>query len=289
VNAARGGSGRNGVAGAANPSTELAALRRRAYGPDADIADDPAAQRRLAELEQLVHVDDAEDTEPDDSAASAPTRHAAAPPAASAGSQASASPSDPRSRNRHRATRIVLFAAAVVGVLAVGLVLGVALGGLLGIGAGIGMGIGSGSGVGLTESEATEPAEAPSTAAPIGAPSDFTLSIAARAGERGAGWASSLEVWGVMAGTMMPHESFGDLDLWTATGVSGSRCLVFSLDGRVITAECAGGNLDPVFDITLGDRTRFIDFPSSLPDGTVIRFVARTDAVDVWIREPAGQ
>jgi hypothetical protein len=285
VNAARGGTGLDGVAGAANPSTELAALRRRAYGPDADIGADPAAQRRLAELEQLVRVDDVEDTERDDSAASVPARHAAASPASSAGSQPSASPSDPQPRDRRRATRIALFAAAVVGVLGVGLVLGVALGGLLGLGAGIGVG----SGVGLTEPAGTDQADAPNAAAPLGSPPDLSLGIAARAGERGAGWASSLEVWGVMAGTMMPHESFGDLDLWTASGVSGSRCLVFSLDGRVVTAECAGGNFDPVFDVTLGDRTRSISFGSALPDGTVIRFVARSDAVDVWIREPAGQ
>ncbi len=35
-------------------SRELAALRRRAYGPDADIQSDPAAVRRLSELEDLA-------------------------------------------------------------------------------------------------------------------------------------------------------------------------------------------------------------------------------------------
>lgn len=35
-------------------SDELRVLRARAYGPAADIADDPAALRRLAELEALA-------------------------------------------------------------------------------------------------------------------------------------------------------------------------------------------------------------------------------------------
>ena len=35
-------------------SKELADLRRRAYGPHADIESDPAAQRRLHELEELA-------------------------------------------------------------------------------------------------------------------------------------------------------------------------------------------------------------------------------------------
>src|SRR6476469_2850542 len=38
-------------------SRELADLRKRAYGPDADIDDDPVALRRLLELEALLHVE----------------------------------------------------------------------------------------------------------------------------------------------------------------------------------------------------------------------------------------
>ncbi|WP_137844866.1 hypothetical protein [Microbacterium sp. 2FI] len=288
MSVARGGSGGDGVAAGVSPATELSALRRRAYGPDADIATDPVAQSRLAELEQLLRGDDGEEADPGDGDSAADHPADGTPKAqVSDGSRASDSDaSDVHPYRRTRSQRIAAFVVAGVVVLVVGIGVGIALGGFFGIGAGIG----SGSGVGLgAEPEAGEQADPPSAAAPLGSAPDLTLGIASRAGERGAGWASSLEVWGVMAGTMMPHESFGNLDLWTATGASGSRCLVFSLEGRVVTAECAGGNFDPVFDVTLGDRTRSISFDPSLPDGTVIRFVARTDVVEVWVREPVGQ
>lgn len=54
---------------------ELQALRRRAYGPDADIHDDPAAAARLAELEEL--------------------RRPALPPAADQATTATPAPSGP--------------------------------------------------------------------------------------------------------------------------------------------------------------------------------------------------
>lgn len=58
------------------PTDELRALRARAYGPDADIHDDPGALRRLQELESLLRTADA----PDPAAAA----EAAAPPPAGA-------------------------------------------------------------------------------------------------------------------------------------------------------------------------------------------------------------
>ena len=53
-----------GVRSSSRKSNELQRLRRRAYGPDADIAGDVAAQARLSELEaaqrrQLTPVVDA--------------------------------------------------------------------------------------------------------------------------------------------------------------------------------------------------------------------------------------
>ena len=47
-------------------SRELELLRRRAYGPDADIVLDPAAQRRLRELEDLARHVGATDDDPVD-------------------------------------------------------------------------------------------------------------------------------------------------------------------------------------------------------------------------------
>ncbi len=65
-----------------SPSTradELAALRRRAYGPDADIQNDPRAQARLAELERAIAP--VEVAQPDASATDAVPRPAPVRPA----------------------------------------------------------------------------------------------------------------------------------------------------------------------------------------------------------------
>ena len=61
---------------------ELSALRRRAYGPAADITEDPAALARLAELEDLARP-------------APPASAASAAPAASAGSAAPADSAAP--------------------------------------------------------------------------------------------------------------------------------------------------------------------------------------------------
>ena len=91
---------------------ELAALRRRAYGPYADIADDPSAQARLAELESRHGAVEAADVEllPDD---------AAPPPVASA-------PVGETPVEARRSRRPAWHTAMVVAVAAVALLLGTA-------------------------------------------------------------------------------------------------------------------------------------------------------------------
>ncbi|MGI6879386.1 hypothetical protein [Microbacterium sp. gxy059] len=96
---------------------ELDALRRRAYGPDADIASDPAALARLRLLEQAarpapsVPVPDAqgEDESPAAVAESAPSARADAPP-----EEGSAS----RARPRRVSAAIVVGSALATGIVA---------------------------------------------------------------------------------------------------------------------------------------------------------------------------
>ena len=99
-----------------SPSTradELAALRRRAYGPDADIQNDPRAQARLAELERAIAP--VEVAHPDASATGDVPRPARfATPAPSA-----ATPPRPSGRWRN-AVAVVAVAASVIAVIALG-------------------------------------------------------------------------------------------------------------------------------------------------------------------------
>jgi len=81
---------------------ELAALRRRAYGPGADIASDDDAVTRLHALEQRLRARRAVDTPPSASGAGLPGQHASSEPAprpappASAAAGESSEPSEPR-------------------------------------------------------------------------------------------------------------------------------------------------------------------------------------------------
>lgn len=89
---------------------ELAALRRRAYAPGADISSDPAALQRLLELEEREATDDR--------ALSTPVPEAGVVDAP----EADASDPDTRTRPRRRPRRstvILLSAAALVIVLAI--------------------------------------------------------------------------------------------------------------------------------------------------------------------------
>lgn len=244
-------------------SQELADLRRRAYGPNADIQRDPIAQRRLYELEQLarpaadepVHEsevarqevlpppgvgDEASDspdsTEPEPSVAV--EEAAVAPPATAA--------------RRSWWRRIPLWAVAAVVGLGVGLALG------------------------LSWPTSSEP------------PPDLTLDVEPGGGEKGAGFRENLDYWGVDPSTVVPHEPFDAIQVWTARAVDESRCLLLSFDGGFLSATCSGAGLDPVLDFTVYDGMS-LELETPLPIGTVIRFVGREGHVDVWVSVPGGQ
>lgn len=248
-------------------SRELADLRRRAYGPGADIARDPVAQQRLSELEELARtVPDEpmadqvdpyiEDAVPDGDEASA----AVDEPAANAGSApegASARPlvdsaEPPSARSRRWWRRVPLWSITAVAGIAIGVAIGF-----------------------------TWPSD-------DGPPPDLTLGIDPSGGERGAGFAENLDYWGVDEGTVVPHEAYDVIQVWTALGVDGSRCLLLSHEGSFLSATCTGSGLDPVLDFTIYDGMS-LDLQDALPVGTVIRFAGHEGSVDVWVRPPGGQ
>lgn len=263
-------------------SRELEILRRRAYGPEADIVLDPAAQQRLRELEDLARramaaPDSTEERgrdQPgaDDAAGVALGGAASAAPAPEGAARDMPAPGDARSRRdpaersatddpradspvkvrRSGWKRIPLWTVTAVAGIAIGLA------------------------VGLTWPTDSEP------------PPDLTLGIDPNGGDRGAGFAENLDYWGVDQGSVVPHESFDVIQVWTAFGVDGSRCLLLSHDGSFLSATCTGAGLDPVLDFTVFDGMS-LDLDESLPVGTVIRFLGHEGSVDVWVRPPGGQ
>lgn len=238
-------------------SAELAALRRRAYGPDADIQRDPDALARLRELEGVSRpaaeppaaVDAPE--QPDPEAATGPAAPASDAPAAAA-SVIDTPPSDaPQRRWRTRILVAVAVAALLVG----------------GVGGGI-----------IGAALATSPASA----------ADATLRIEPSNGaERGPGWERMLSSWGLDPTSTVPYESYRGLEIWTGASDAGDACLIVAGDGMLLAASCAAGDLDPTLDYRINPGSRYA-LDEHLPDGTLIRFVARESVVDVWLRTPAG-
>ncbi|MFE7845147.1 hypothetical protein ACFUTX_08135 [Microbacterium sp. NPDC057407] len=246
-------------------SRELELLRRRAYGPDADIVLDPAAQQRLRELEDLargavVGPDPVREpaapaggrseggrtapvAAPDESVGAPATDRAATPGEPDA---------EPRTPRRSRRRRLPLWGVTALAGIAVGLAVGL-----------------------------TWPADS-------GPSPDLTLGIDPGGGERGSGFAENLDYWGIDEGTLVPHESYDVIRVWTALGIDGARCLLLSHDGAFLSATCAGSGLDPVLDFTVYDGIS-LDMEDALPVGTVIRFVGHEGSVDVWVRTPGGQ
>jgi hypothetical protein len=251
-------------------SRELADLRRRAYGPNADIDSDPAAQRRLHELEELARPSASEPpsrpdrlreghrrgSDPDDAAAGESSGAQASvalesDPGAVDGGAADTPEAAAPATARRWWQRVPLWAVTAVAGIAVGLA------------------------AGLTWPTDSEP------------PPDLTLDVAPGGGERGAGFTENLNYWGVDPGSVVPHEQFDVIQVWTARAVDESRCVLLSHDGGFLSATCSGGGLDPVLDFTVYDGMS-LEFDEPLPIGTVIRFVGRSGHVDVWVSAPGG-
>lgn len=246
---------------------ELAELRSRAYGPDADIHLDANALARLRELEDMARAD-----APDDIADAHPHDEPAAEPAASVvpnGSHAAAAPADPadpaesspfsapppdspnadetiadESTARPRWWRRLPTWAFVAVAAAVGLAVGLVLPALM-------------------------PPRPVATLRP--APLDSAE--------------LDFQMYGIQAVSPVRYEPFHDLEVWSAETRQGSMCIVVTTNtAEWMTAGCAPEPLKPSADITYYPGMRPID-GLELPDGSVVRFILRDDVMEVWIAE----
>ncbi|GAA3627271.1 hypothetical protein GCM10022200_07110 [Microbacterium awajiense] len=248
-------------------SRELAALRSRAYGPGADIASDPAALARLRELEELARGDEpAEQTvieeqvaaaqhPPDEDDAPAPRirRDPEPEPAAQSGADVSGAEAADAPGSPAPPRRTPPWVWAVAG-LAVGAIAGGAV-----------------------------------TASVLAANSERADAVLARTtdGVDSGPWEDRLQYWGLEPDSLQAYEPFDAMGVWTARGSEQSRCLVLSYQDEAVMASCADAGFDPVFDFTI-DEDMPISFSDDLEPGTVVRFVARPDTVEVWVRAPGA-
>ena len=271
---------------------ELAQLRRRAYGPDADIASDPVAQARLRELESSRRA-------PEPSFASAPSAPSA--PSASSAPSGLSAPSDVRAEGRMavpprpplppsreapgndsppRAPRPsasgVARARPAVGawsarlarwarsprhlaIAAVGLLVVIALAVVPGL-------------------FAQRP--------------DATLRVdPAHEDEafiwQGGGANEYLRQLEIEAADIVRYEAYGDLNVWATPANQPQRCVFIFIDEDNIWAlGCAPRGLDPIADVPIRPDDMSLNMRESLPDlpdGSTVRFTLRGDVVEVWI------
>ncbi|GAA1991455.1 hypothetical protein [Microbacterium pumilum] len=244
-------------------SRELADLRRRAYGPDADIQRDPGAVARLHELEDLAREQPTESPalpEPARRPDRGEPAAAVVTPADARNAPDGAGESDPPTPVEPSAVMLAprrpwWRRPSVWAVAGVSLVVGVV------IGAG-----------GLWWISQPDDSAGP----------DLTLGKSPTGGERGPGFAQNLDYWGIARGSVIAYEPFDTVGVWTARGSDESRCILLSYEGQIFTATCAGRGLDPVYDLTVDDGMP-LTYEQPLAVGSVIRFIARKGGIDVWV------
>jgi hypothetical protein len=116
---------------------------------------------------------------------------------------------------------------------------------------------------------------------------DQTLTSVGDSTDLSVSWISSLTSWGVAPSSVVQYQPFDTLDLWVGETSLDAKCLLVSHMGRIFTAACAEKGLSPVLDLTI-DPSLPVHWDHPLPTGTVVRFIARDDGVDVWVREPVA-
>jgi len=243
------------VNGGRPPADELAALRRRAYGPDADIDADPIAQARLAELElELAHrarrASDGAPSDRDVDPGGSGVRH---PKLGSSASRADSPPPvtrvpAPRTGRVRRALPFIAVAASIVAVIA---------GAIL----------------------AYERFSRPQPVAHLEALSDVPRGTDLPVLEP-----QDLQRWEVTNPGFVSHGEYGALDAWEMTGAARRQCLVVSVGGDVVGVHCTAPTIDTVVDVlSVNSWMPVAPDGGRIPSQSTIRFVLHDDVIDVYL------
>ncbi len=238
---------------------ELAELRVRAYGDSGAPALDPGEQARLAELEDLARAPagSQSDEEPGDAASaessSADDLPEHAPPSATrASADGIADPPVERDPWWRR-----WMTAQTVTAVAIGVLIGVV--------------------AALTLPRLVTPR------------ADLTL---AETGEQWASqWESYLVSYDIVPESMQGYDRLNEvLMVWTADGIFNDRCLLIGHEPtmRITVETCTARDRYPSYDLIVTAQLRGV-LDNAYSVGTTLRLVAREDAVDVHVLEPAGE
>lgn len=243
---------------ASGDADELARLRRRAYGPDADITADPAAQARLAELE-AAHAGRPVAVGAD---ASVPPVAATSGPLAGAREDARTEPVDPfatpalvRAQERPARRRRTWILMAGVAITALALVAAIDI-----------------ASMGTPEPEALTSDDDAGEADAVLAP------VTGRAGPFDPH--DALDRLGLRADELQRYESFTGLAVWSGASRFGTMCLLVAQPlqgvGEGLGAEgCAPYGADTLAELLVADSSA----------QRLLRFVLEDDHVDVWVYE----
>ncbi|MGY4856384.1 hypothetical protein [Cryobacterium sp. AP23] len=219
---------------------ELERLRRRAYGPDADIAGDAAAQARLAELEAAQHRP---------RIAVGSNVELAAPAEGSAGEPGA---DDEASAPRRRWLAILGVAIADVALIA-------AL-------------------ITWMWPRAPDYVIAPNFVQPP----DFVLALESDGADADEPKDphGTLDRLGLNVDEMRRYEDFGYLSVWSGDSRYGTACLLVAhpvqgLNEGIGAEACVAGGVDAIADLPM-------------LDDSLIRFVLRSDQVDVYVYRRAA-
>jgi len=247
---------------------ELAALRRRAYGPNADIGEDPRAQARLAELEREHASREADASTVSRSAPrTGPAREVDGPstvgadrgsPTAadardganqvSAASRGEAAPNRTARRRLRRALPWVIAAGA--GVLA----------------ATFGVLYFASMTQPVVEARLVARAEPPAGTEPPALQEDDLGFLE-----------TTNPAW-------VSHGGYGPLEVWSTTAPHNWQCLAVVFQASTWRFNCTVASLDTVADVTVDESLLPTDAPGGpIPYWSTVRFVLHDDVVDVFI------
>ena len=260
------------------PEDELAALRRRAYGPDADIGADPRAQARLADLEHQLSTREhgasavartrppiGQATEVDDPATVATAHGASATPDAGdeaetgiSATPAESAPSAKAPGRRRRTLPWMIATGAAVVATALGAMYVYA----------------------ANEPDAvTEPlVEARLVALDEPPPGNVPPALSEE----------DLAYLAAVAETTEPvfvsHGGYGPLEVWSTTTRHNWQCLAVVFESSVWRFNCSVSSLDTVADVSVQESLLPTDAPGGpIPEWSDVRFVLHDDVVDVYI------
>ncbi len=243
---------------------ELAELRRRAYGPHPDIEDDPAALARLIELEAAQHRSNAP-VEPMASPVAAPV---AEPAGTAATVTATLTDDDPVPPPRH----VPSAPTRRWGLIALAVGAAIALTGVL-------------AAVAVTSDPPPDAVMRPTG----DVPDIVLLRLLAGEGQPRPDDAPGASEMQIDLTTLRAFGTYLEVEVWSATNAFGSPCLigVHRATDDVVARRCmpAGADLfmDMPWDVLHDDVVR-----RALPEGEVLRFFLRPDAVDVHVLVSTG-